>query len=76
MRSLNFAPWMYHWCKVGGTAVSDLATQSLTPYVLNISVLTFHHSAGFFSPTLQIIRSRLVLLLSGKAVVLPGRIIF
>ena len=50
--------------------MSDLATQSLTSYILNIYALTFYHSAGSF-----FIRSHLVLLLSVKAAVLIIRII-
>ena len=81
MRSLNCAPKIYRWCKVSGNTESDLVTQSLTSYILNICALTFHHSVGsvfffFFLPTLKIIRGHLVLLLSGKAVVLPNNITF
>ena len=44
--------------------------------VLNIYTFTSISQLVFFSPTLQISRGHLVLLLSGKAVVLPIRITF
>ena len=55
--------------------VVRLAPQSLTLW-LNICALTFHRSAGFFSPTLRISRGHLVMFMIGKAVVLPSRITF
>ena len=79
MRSLKITPEIYHWCKAGGNrpTVSDLATQSLTLYALNIYVRkSFTTQPSLLLSTLQIIRSHLIYLLNDKAVDLPIRITF
>ena len=73
----EFCPIDILLCKAGGNTVSDLAIQSLKPYALNICSLTFHHSVSFFFfAYIENYLGHLVLLLSGKAVVLPNKITF
>ena len=78
MRSLNFAPYIciiplvQSWWQCG----SDLTTQSLILFVLNICAYIFHHLSGYFLLALEIIQGHLVFLLFGKAVVLSIKITF